>query len=53
MLAFALVFFIVVKVSISAAFVTASIAWLVVSMTDGGRVARGFESRSGSPSTRL
>jgi hypothetical protein len=32
MLAFALVFFIVVKASISTAFVTASIAWLVVSM---------------------
>jgi hypothetical protein len=32
MLAFALVFFIMVEVSISAAFVTASLAWLVVSM---------------------
>jgi hypothetical protein len=32
MLAFALVFFMVVEASISAAFVTASIAWLVVSM---------------------
>ena len=32
MLAFALVFFIVVEVSISAAFFTASLAWLVVSM---------------------
>lgn len=32
MLAFALVFFIVVEASISAAFVTASLAWLVVSM---------------------
>jgi hypothetical protein len=33
MLAFAVVFFILVKASISAAFVMASIAWLVVSMT--------------------
>lgn len=32
MLAFALVFFIMVEVSIFAAFVTASLAWLVVSM---------------------
>jgi hypothetical protein len=32
MLAFALVFFIMVEVSITAAFVTASLAWLVVSM---------------------
>jgi hypothetical protein len=31
-LAFALVFFMVVEASISAAFITASIAWLVVSM---------------------